>query len=81
MSKLHSILYHDPNDENRTLDVRWSGNQLFITIQWLTGKGGLGAVRAESFLLESDQAHYLANDILERFPNPMVLEDNLAALD
>ena len=81
MIKLQSILYHDPYDEGRTMDVQWNGGQMCITIQWLTGKGGLGAVRAESFMLASDQAYYLAKDILERFPDPMVLEDNLAALD
>jgi hypothetical protein len=80
MSELQSILYHDANDEERSLDVSFVDNRLALTIQWWTGKGGRGAIRAESFMLDADQAYYLAKDILHRFPDPMIIEDNLLAI-
>ena len=76
MSRLQSSLYHDM-DGGRTLEVQFTEDRLFVSISWETEASG---IRAESFALEPDQAYYLAKDILERFPDPMILEDNLAAI-
>lgn len=80
MSELQSVVFHDENDEDRILEIQFAPDALYISIEWPVGKGGLGGMRAESFELTAEEARRIAHDILERIPDPMILEDNLAAI-
>jgi hypothetical protein len=80
MSKLQSRVFHANDEEEHELEIQFTDNNLYISINWLVGKGGLGGVRAESFELTAEEARSLARDILERIPDPMILEDNILAI-
>lgn len=80
MSELQSIVFHDMQDEDRQLEIQLFPDRLYISIEWPVGKGGLGGMRAESFELTAEEARRVAKDILETIPDPMILEDNLAAI-
>ncbi len=82
MSELQSIVFHDLQDDDRQLEIQFFPDRLYISIEWPVGKdrGGLGGMRAESFELNAEEARRIARDILERMPDPMILEDNLAAI-
>jgi hypothetical protein len=80
MSELNNIVFRANDEEEHGLELQFFQDKLFISINWLVGKGGLGGVRAESFKLDAEEARRIAKDILERIPDPMILEDNLAAI-
>lgn len=75
MSKLQNSAYHD--EENRTLEIDFADDGIHISIEWWEGNG----VRVESFFLNSEESRRFAKDILERIPDPMILEDNLLMID
>ena len=81
MGKLQERIFHANDLEEHNLELQFFDDKLYISIEWLVGKGGLGGVRAESFELSAEEARSLAKDILERIPDPMILEDNLAAIE
>jgi hypothetical protein len=81
MNKLQSILYHNKEDNDMTMNVEFIGNEVIFTINWWVNHDGVKGVRGESVIIGADQAYYLARDILARCHDPMILEDNLAALD
>ena len=76
-SQLQKSLYHDDREEGRELEIQYYDHQMFISISWPAGKGG---IRAESFMLTAFEARCLAENILGRIPDPGILEDNLAAI-
>ena len=80
MSELKNIVFHANDEEEHELELQFFQDKLYISINWLVGKGGLGGVRAESFELDAEEARRIAKDILETIPDPMILEDNLLAI-
>ena len=51
MSELKQIVFHSNEEDERNLEIQFFKDNLYISIEWLVGKGGLGGIRAESFEL------------------------------
>jgi hypothetical protein len=83
VSVLLNSTYHyngESDEENRTLEIDYTYEGIYISIEWPVGKGGLGGIRSETFKLSAEESRELARNILERVPDPAILEDNLLAL-
>jgi hypothetical protein len=67
MNKLREMCIPDMFDKDKQVEIQLVDDKIFLSIEWLVGKGGLGGVRAESTAISRADAIKMAEEIKTRY--------------